>query len=111
MRKPEAMFSNSLVTRMSIDRKATLTAYQLACGYVQASAPEFVDDTAQVNDAPRVTLFCDGCYHVRVNGKSRNVFRGNVSTVYAIWETFDKLTDARRRFAELVRTIDLIEGN
>lgn len=56
--------------------RTQLTAYALSCGYIQESR----DKT--------VTLYHDGCYHVR-------------SSPLRIWDSFQTLGEARKRFRQL----------
>jgi hypothetical protein len=55
------------------NQNGTLTAYALACGYVETNGT--------------IRLYKDGCYHVR-DGST-------------IWETFGLLTDARKFYGQL----------
>lgn len=60
-----------------------LTAYSFACGYVQK------EDT---NNKWKKIFMEHGAYHVMA---------GNDGEKWRIWDTFDKLTDARKRYRSI----------
>jgi hypothetical protein len=64
---PEPKFKN---------KDGSLTAYSLACGYVETLANDW-------------QLFKDGCYHLRRTNEE--------------WLTFAKLTDARNAYKKLTK--------
>jgi hypothetical protein len=77
-----------------------LSAYQLACGYVQEKRI----------GADKIEIYREhGAYHVRRFSKFNNGF----NTVQEAWLVFDKLIDARRAFsrqAEIAKNINESEA-
>jgi len=80
--KPSPKFKN---------KDGSHTAYSLACGYHQ-EAIFFVTNSEQY----KVTLYQDGCYHVKCKCE-----------IIAVewWESWTKLSDARKDFAKKVKEI------
>lgn len=60
------------------DKRGNLTNYALSCGYIERKEKNNVS----------ITLWKEGCYHVR---KVNNFLCKRI-----FWESFDKLTDARK---------------
>lgn len=68
----------------------SLTAYALACGYIQ-----------QKQAGPlKAELYHDGCYHVRAFRDGKRVY----------WEGFGKLGEARRHYAKIRALVNASEG-
>lgn len=86
------------------NKDGSLTAYALACGYIQVSLTgPIVDDGMSTFEAPAevhrysVRLSAAGnCYDIAV----RDV---NLSSGLAAWHQFDTLTQARRAYRRAVR--------
>jgi len=65
------------------NKNGSLTIYSFACGYME---------TRDIDSNNRASLSLDGCWHVK--GFLRGIH---------FWETFDKLTDARRFFRNCLK--------
>ena len=62
------------------NKDGTLTAYALACGYIE---------TSEKNDI-KITLWKEGCFHVRKHDFNKGI--------RIFWKSFDNLTSARKFF-------------
>lgn len=86
-----------MTTEARVYRKdGTLSAYGFACGYVQTA------DGKKYTDYGATFMYREhNAFHVcrRAFTHERAKFGGNC----AVWETFDTLTEARARYAELVK--------
>ena len=74
-----------------------LSEYSLGCGYVQKYEKTNFDGC--------VEMYHDAIYHVRLI--DRENFSGREAVV--VWESFERLTDARKRYAELKKVFEQLK--
>jgi hypothetical protein len=76
----------------TVSKDGTLTAYGLACGYVES---EWFNVNLPSTEGIKVTLWHElGCYHVRAHDfdASKRIF----------WDSFRSLPEARKRYRQAI---------
>ena len=76
------------------NKNDTLTMYSLSCGYIEKESVEHGTDYIQL------TLEKDSaCYHVKLSS--------NVNGFKTVWESFDRLTEARKFYNKNKKIVKL----
>ena len=63
-------------------KNGKLTPYALSCGYIEK----------QEKNGVNITLWKEGCYHVRKHDHNKGI--------RIFWNSFDRLTDARKCYSK-----------
>lgn len=73
-------------------KKGQLTAYSLQCGYCERK------ETKQVW---KTMFFEHSVYHVQTN---KPIYNNEITRCYSMWETYDNITDARKKYNSIKLT-------